>query len=336
MLTWTGSANGRRRRWRSAAATVSRPFARSTSRTRSGCSTPPSPTTPASRSIPARYKVMGLAPYGEPKYRDVILDNLIDLKEDGSFQLDMDYFDYCTGLTMTNRRFDDLFGRPAAPERGMGRAARQGPRGLDPGGHRGGRVAVDPRDRQGDRDPQSLPRGRRGAQLCRQRQGVARRRVRRHLGAAGGGRRGRRARCRVDRDLSVQGSGTPYRESAGRDARQLSRARIRAAGDRTSAGGHGRPVRDRRRRRPDRHRRRRAGRRPGRRLVSRPHGVRSAGARRAIDPRRSALADDAEDAEPEDQVPRELPAVRASVLREDVAEWFEMDCDSPYMLLVAA
>ena len=58
------------------------------------------------------YKVMGLAPYGEPKYAKVILDNLIDLKPDGSFRLNMDYFDYCTGLTMTNKRFPALFGQP--------------------------------------------------------------------------------------------------------------------------------------------------------------------------------------------------------------------------------
>jgi carbamoyltransferase len=58
------------------------------------------------------YKVMGLAPYGEPKYAQLILDNLIDLKADGSFRLDLDYFDYCTGLTMTNARFDALFGGP--------------------------------------------------------------------------------------------------------------------------------------------------------------------------------------------------------------------------------
>jgi carbamoyltransferase len=58
------------------------------------------------------YKLMGLAPYGEPKYASVILEHLIDLKQDGSFRLDLDYFDYCTGLTMTNRRFADLFGAP--------------------------------------------------------------------------------------------------------------------------------------------------------------------------------------------------------------------------------
>ena len=55
------------------------------------------------------YKLMGLAPYGEPKYVQLILDHLLDLKPDGSFQLNMDYFDYCTGLRMTNGKFDQLF-----------------------------------------------------------------------------------------------------------------------------------------------------------------------------------------------------------------------------------
>ncbi|MDQ6986765.1 MAG: carbamoyltransferase N-terminal domain-containing protein, partial [Mariprofundaceae bacterium] len=59
------------------------------------------------------YKLMGLAPYGEPKYVDLILDNLLDLKDDGTFRLDMSYFNYATGLTMTNSKFDDLFGAPA-------------------------------------------------------------------------------------------------------------------------------------------------------------------------------------------------------------------------------
>ncbi len=58
------------------------------------------------------YKLMGLAPYGEPTYVDAILDNLIDLKEDGTFRLDMSFFNYATGLTMTNKRFDALFGGP--------------------------------------------------------------------------------------------------------------------------------------------------------------------------------------------------------------------------------
>ncbi len=63
------------------------------------------------------YKLMGLAPYGRPVYRDVILEHLIDLKPDGSFRLDLAYFNYCQGVTMTSRRFHDLFGGPPrAPE----------------------------------------------------------------------------------------------------------------------------------------------------------------------------------------------------------------------------
>ncbi|HYL76557.1 MAG TPA: carbamoyltransferase [Bryobacteraceae bacterium] len=59
------------------------------------------------------YKVMGLAPYGQPKFAQLIFDHLLDLKPDGSFRLNLDYFDYCTGLRMTNSKFDALFGGPA-------------------------------------------------------------------------------------------------------------------------------------------------------------------------------------------------------------------------------
>ncbi len=63
------------------------------------------------------YKLMGLAPYGKPSYRDIILKRLLDLKEDGSFRLDLSYFDYCQGLRMTSRKFDALFeGPPRQPE----------------------------------------------------------------------------------------------------------------------------------------------------------------------------------------------------------------------------
>jgi len=58
------------------------------------------------------YKLMGLAPYGEPKYRQLILDKLLDIKADGSFRMNMDYFNYAAGLTMTNQNFDDLLGGP--------------------------------------------------------------------------------------------------------------------------------------------------------------------------------------------------------------------------------
>ena len=59
------------------------------------------------------YKVMGLAPYGEPKFKNLILNKLIDLKDDGTFRLNMDYFDYATGLKMINEKFSKLFGQPA-------------------------------------------------------------------------------------------------------------------------------------------------------------------------------------------------------------------------------
>ena len=64
------------------------------------------------------YKLMGLAPYGDPKYKKLIMDNLIDLKSDGSFRLNMDYFNYATGLTMTNKKFEKLFKNPVrVPEK---------------------------------------------------------------------------------------------------------------------------------------------------------------------------------------------------------------------------
>ena len=62
------------------------------------------------------YKLMGLAPYGEPKYAELILEKMMDLKDDGSFRLDMSYFNYCQGLTMTSRKFDALFGGPPRPK----------------------------------------------------------------------------------------------------------------------------------------------------------------------------------------------------------------------------
>jgi carbamoyltransferase len=67
------------------------------------------------------YKLMGLAPYGEPKYAKLIWDNILDVKDDGSFRMDMSYFNYCQGLTMTSPKMDELFGRPARkPEAPLG------------------------------------------------------------------------------------------------------------------------------------------------------------------------------------------------------------------------
>ena len=87
------------------------------------------------------YKMMGLAPYGEPRYADLIRQHLVDVKPDGTFRLDMRYFDYATGLRMTNERFHALFGGPPRAAGRSGRPAHHGPRRLDPAGHRRDRAA---------------------------------------------------------------------------------------------------------------------------------------------------------------------------------------------------
>ena len=111
---------------------------------------------------------MGLAPC-EPRYVDLIRERLIDVKDDGTFRLDMQYFNYCTGLT-TNRRFDERAACASAGERTD--PARDGHRGVD-SGDRGHRPAPGPYAARGDRSAQSLP-GRRGrAQLRRQRPRLA-------------------------------------------------------------------------------------------------------------------------------------------------------------------
>ena len=95
-----------------AKATVSRSIARYISRIRLGLLYSAFTYYTGFKVNSGEYKVMGLAPYGEPRFAQLILDNLIDLREDGSFQLNQDYFNYCTGLTMTSRKFHDLFGAP--------------------------------------------------------------------------------------------------------------------------------------------------------------------------------------------------------------------------------
>ena len=99
----TASANGPPPASATAAATRSSCRTKCASRIRWACSIRRSPITAASRSTRGEYKLMGLAPYGEPKYVDLIFEKLIDLKEDGSFRMDMSYFNYCQGLTMTSR-----------------------------------------------------------------------------------------------------------------------------------------------------------------------------------------------------------------------------------------
>ena len=99
---------------------------------------------------------MGLAPYGEPRFKDKILEHLLDLKDDGSFRMDMDYFNYCQGLTMTSPKFHELFGGPPRrPEVRSSRSSGDGHRGLDAGGDRGDHAPHGParaRDRPGCRN----------------------------------------------------------------------------------------------------------------------------------------------------------------------------------------
>ena len=87
------------------------------------------------------YKLMGLAPYGQPVYEDLILKHLLDLKPDGSFWMNMEYFNYCQGLTMTNDRFHQLFGGPPRNPESHARAAAHGPGGEHPEGDRGDHAA---------------------------------------------------------------------------------------------------------------------------------------------------------------------------------------------------
>ncbi len=258
------------------------------------------------------YKLMGLAPYGEPKYVDRILDHLIDLKDDGSFRLDLDYFDYCTGLTMTNQKFADLFGAPVrdwkkelltpfhmdiaasiqkVTEEVMLRLAR----------------ALSARTRP----RQSLPGRRRRAQLRRQRQDFARRRLQEHLGAARSGRRRRGGRRRARGVASVPRQRPQRRRRARPDEGRIPWAGLRTVRHRTPSRRRGREIHRAPRRGYDRDDGGCSGRRRGGRLDAGAHGVRPPRARGALRSRRPALAVDAEDAQSAGEVPRELPAVRA-------------------------
>ena len=134
------------------------------------------------------YKVMGLAPYGQPVYRDLILEHLIDLKEDGSFRMDMSYFNYCQGLTMTSPKFHRLFGGPPRkPESPLTQ------REMDLAASIQAvteeimlRMARHVHAQTGHEEPGAGRR--RGVELRGQRPDPARRAVREYLDSAGGGR----------------------------------------------------------------------------------------------------------------------------------------------------
>ena len=282
------------------------------------------------------YKLMGLAPYGTPKYEKVIRDNLIDLKPDGSFRLNLDYFNYCTGLTMTNERFDALFGAPPRnPETWLeqkhmdiaasiqavledvvlrltrGLAAETGMR-------------------------ESLSCRRRGAQLRRQRQGAARRPLPQHLDPAGRGRCRRRARRGARRLPYPRRPRTRAAELDRRHGRSLSWSRIRPARHRQASDGRRRAICDRGRAttcstRPPR-RSRTARRWAGSRAAWSSGRARSAIARSSAIPRSPTMQ---KNLNLKVKYRESFRPFAPSVLREHVADWFDLDVDSPYMLLVA-
>jgi carbamoyltransferase len=286
------------------------------------------------------YKVMGLAPYGEPTYVDAILDHLLALRDDGSFTLDQRYFAYLAGLTMTSPAFHDLFGGPPrAPEspltqrhldlaRSVQRVCEEIVLRMARTAHRvtgcrdlclAGGVALN-----------SVANGR----VLREGP-FARLWIQPAAGDAGGALGAAQLAWHraldMPRTVARGGDGQPRDAMHGalsraRRSTTPSRARARASAPPTSAstptrcprawpqlladGARGRLVRGRM-----------------------EFGPRALGARSILgDPRDP---DDAVAHEPQDQVPRELPPVRAERARRARGEWFELDAPSPYMLLVA-
>ncbi len=256
------------------------------------------------------YKVMGLAPYGDPVYTKLIYDHLLDLKADGTFRLNLEYFDYCTGLTMTNARFDTLFGGPARkPEQRLTQ-----------------------RDMNLAASIQAVTE----EAVLRLARSVAADAGSRKLCLAGGVAlncvaNGKLLRDGAFSDLWIQPAagdaggalgaafvaGSPAQgratRPAGRTARshegRLSGAFIRAVGHRKAPHRCRGEIRGPFRRTDHRRLSAGTGRGKGAWLVSGQDGIRAAGARRAIDSRRCAFADDAVKTEPEGQAPGVVPAV---------------------------
>jgi predicted NodU family carbamoyl transferase len=186
------------------------------------------------------YKLMGLAPYGQPKYAELILDKLLDLKADGTFRLDMQYFNYCTGLTMTNSRFDEVFGGPPRkPESELTQ------REMDRHGRSGATACQNASQRNGREEP--LSRRGRGAQLRRKRPAAARGAVRKYLDSAGRRRCGRccrSRRCCLARLRQTAASAERQQQPCRRpDARVIPRAPIHGRANSGRARRSGREVR---------------------------------------------------------------------------------------------
>ena len=277
------------------------------------------------------YKVMGLAPYGEPKYVDLIYRELIDLKDDGSFTLNQRYFNYLVRPHDDERRVRPAVRRPAAGARDQADAAGDGPRPVGAGGLRGGHASDGAHRTPRDRPGPAVPRGRRGAQLRGERPSAARGTIQGALDPA------RRRRCR---------------RRAGRGAARLAPPRPAAApGDPRQGQHEGRLPGAVLHRRGDRGvPASRSARHTGSSSASEllptvarlladekvvgwfngrmEFGPRALGARSILGDPRSPQHAGAD--EHQDQVPRGLPAVRAErACGSKVHEYFELDGDSP-------
>ena len=200
---WTPSANGRRARSASAVATRSRlSHEHAVSRIRSACCTRAFTYYTGFKVNSGEYKLMGLAPYGTPRYADLIRERLVTICDDGSLWLDMSYFNYCQGLTMTSEKFHELFGGPPrAPESFITQKEMDLAASIQVVCEevvlRAGRHA-----HAADRSDEPRDGRRRGAELRGERPPAPRRAVREHLDSAGGRRCRRRARRRAARVAS--------------------------------------------------------------------------------------------------------------------------------------
>ncbi len=230
------------------------------------------------------YKVMGLAPYGQPKYVQPIYDHLLDLKPDGTFRLNMDYFNYCTGLTMTSRRFDTLFGGPPRePETLLTQREMDLARSIQ-----------DVTEEVMLRLARTLHRETGADNLCLA-GGVAR-----HVDPARCGGRRRRRRCSAVDVAQAREPRAQDHTARGRDAGGVPRPGIHQRGDRALPPEAGSSLRATPGRSAARSRRRRTRCRQGCRMVPGPHGIRSARPRRAQHPGRCAEPKDAVGYESED------------------------------------
>ena len=143
------------------------------------------------------YKVMGLAPYGEPKYVKTIKDHLVEIRDDGSLWMNMEYFTYPHGLTMTGEAFEHAVRRPGAAAGSEADPARNGSGAIGSGHHRGGDAEDGAFRAPRNRHARSLPGWRRRAQLRRQRAACCAKARSTDLDPARGRRRWRRARRRA-------------------------------------------------------------------------------------------------------------------------------------------